>query len=118
MRLTDFKALTFDCYGTLIDWEDRHGRSLKPLTSQAKAPLGRNAILEAHAAMSRSQQVCRPGKDLPRAARDRLQAPRRGMGICRDLVGLPALWPERAVLGRHFPIAQLRSSISRSTTNW
>ena len=21
MRLTDFKALTFDCYGTLIDWE-------------------------------------------------------------------------------------------------
>ncbi len=21
MRLQDFKALTFDCYGTLIDWE-------------------------------------------------------------------------------------------------
>ena len=21
MRLTDFKVLTFDCYGTLIDWE-------------------------------------------------------------------------------------------------
>ena len=21
MKLTDFKALTFDCYGTLIDWE-------------------------------------------------------------------------------------------------
>jgi FMN phosphatase YigB (HAD superfamily) len=21
MRLSDFKVLTFDCYGTLIDWE-------------------------------------------------------------------------------------------------
>ena len=21
MRLSDFKALTFNCYGTLIDWE-------------------------------------------------------------------------------------------------
>ena len=21
MKLTDFKALAFDCYGTLIDWE-------------------------------------------------------------------------------------------------
>jgi 2-haloacid dehalogenase len=21
MKLTDFKVLTFDCYGTLIDWE-------------------------------------------------------------------------------------------------
>ena len=23
-RLTDYRVLTFDCYGTLIDWEDRH----------------------------------------------------------------------------------------------
>ena len=28
MRLTDFKALTFDCYGTLIDWEGGLGTFL------------------------------------------------------------------------------------------
>ena len=32
MRLTDFKVLTFDCYGTLIDWETGMVEALKPLT--------------------------------------------------------------------------------------
>ncbi|HMC46261.1 MAG TPA: haloacid dehalogenase, partial [Caballeronia sp.] len=31
MRLTDFKALTFDCYGTLIDWERGITAGLMPL---------------------------------------------------------------------------------------
>ena len=30
MRLTDFKVLTFDCYGTLIDWETGMVEALKP----------------------------------------------------------------------------------------
>ena len=32
-RLTDFKVLTFDCYGTLIDWESGMLEALKPLTN-------------------------------------------------------------------------------------
>jgi 2-haloacid dehalogenase len=31
MRLTDFKVLTFDCYGTLIDWETGIFHALRPL---------------------------------------------------------------------------------------
>lgn len=31
MRLTDFKVLTFDCYGTLIDWETGMIEALRPL---------------------------------------------------------------------------------------
>ena len=31
MKLTDFKALTFDCYGTLIDWETGMVEGLQPL---------------------------------------------------------------------------------------
>ena len=31
MRLQDFKALTFDCYGTLIDWESGIFSALRPL---------------------------------------------------------------------------------------
>ncbi len=30
-RLTDFSALTFDCYGTLIDWETGIWDALQPL---------------------------------------------------------------------------------------
>jgi hypothetical protein len=36
--------------------------ALKPLTSQAKAPLTRNVILEAHARHESSQQLQTPGK--------------------------------------------------------
>jgi FMN phosphatase YigB (HAD superfamily) len=30
MRLTDFNVLTFDCYGTLIDWETGILNALRP----------------------------------------------------------------------------------------
>jgi 2-haloacid dehalogenase len=62
MRLTDFKVLTFDCYGTLIDWETGMVEALKPLTGRAKTPLSRNAILEAHARHEAAQQLQTPGK--------------------------------------------------------
>ena len=35
MRLTDFKALSFDCYGTLIDWETGLSAALGPLAKRA-----------------------------------------------------------------------------------
>lgn len=62
MRLTDFKVLTFDCYGTLIDWETGMVEALKSLTGRTKAPLGRNAVLEAHARHEAAQQLQTPGK--------------------------------------------------------
>ena len=49
MRLTAFKALTFDVYGTLIDWESGMIAALKPLTEQIGGGLSDDAILEAHA---------------------------------------------------------------------
>jgi 2-haloacid dehalogenase len=62
MRLTDFKVLTFDCYGTLIDWESGMVEALKPLTSKVPRPLARNDILEAHARHESSQQLQTPTK--------------------------------------------------------
>ncbi|HET9429327.1 MAG TPA: haloacid dehalogenase type II [Allosphingosinicella sp.] len=35
MRLTDFRALSFDCYGTLIDWETGLSAALAPLSRRA-----------------------------------------------------------------------------------
>jgi len=36
MNLTDFKALSFDCYGTLIDWETGLWSSLQPLVEHSR----------------------------------------------------------------------------------
>ena len=62
MRLTDFKALTFDCYGTLIDWETGMTEALRPLTGRLTKPLSRNEVLEAHARHESEQQAQTPGK--------------------------------------------------------
>jgi 2-haloacid dehalogenase len=61
-KLTDFKALTFDCYGTLIDWETGMIEALKPLTGKAPRQLTRDEILAAHARHESSQQVQTPTK--------------------------------------------------------
>ena len=62
MRLTDFKALTFDCYGTLIDWESGMMRALGGLTRKSKRNLTRDQILEAHARHESAQQRQTPAK--------------------------------------------------------
>lgn len=62
MKLTDFKALTFDCYGTLIDWESGMVQALTPLTSRVGRPLSRNEILEAHARHESAQQRYTPAR--------------------------------------------------------
>ena len=62
MRLSDFKVLTFDVYGTLIDWESGMVEGLKPLTSQVSRALSRDDILEAHAFHESSTQTQTPAK--------------------------------------------------------
>src|SRR5581483_3746426 len=62
MLLTDFDALTFDCYGTLIDWESGMVEALKGLTDRATRPLSRDEILEAHARHESSQQRYTPAR--------------------------------------------------------
>jgi 2-haloacid dehalogenase len=56
MRLADFKVLTFDCYGTLIDWEPGILSGLEPLTRRVRSPMTREQILEAFARHEFSQQ--------------------------------------------------------------
>lgn len=62
MKLSDFKVLTFDVYGTLIDWESGMIAFLQPLTSQVSQPLSRNDILEAHAFYESNTQRWTPNK--------------------------------------------------------
>jgi 2-haloacid dehalogenase len=65
MRLSDFSVLTFDCYGTLIDWETGIGEALAPWLVRAGVSLGRDRILEAFAELESAQQVATPSLRYP-----------------------------------------------------
>lgn len=62
MRLSDFKALTFDVYGTLIDWESGIVHALEPLLKQTKHTLTRDDVLSAHAFHESTTQKQTPTK--------------------------------------------------------
>ena len=93
MRLSDFKALTFDCYGTLIDWESGMIAALKPLTDQVGPGLVRDAILEAHARHESAQQRQTPQLRY----RDLLAVVYRRLA---EEWGLAAAWEDCAAYGR------------------
>ena len=65
MKLTDFGVLTFDCYGTLIDWETGIYQALGPLIAAAGREMGRNEALEAFADVESSQESETPGMLYP-----------------------------------------------------
>ncbi|WP_198086521.1 haloacid dehalogenase type II [Variovorax sp. E3] len=56
MKLSDFKALTFDCYGTLIDWESGIFNALAPLVAKGAASKTRDEVLENFARHESAQE--------------------------------------------------------------
>lgn len=93
MRLADFKALAFDVYGTLIDWESGMVAGLKPLTSRVAHSLSRNEILEAHAFHESTTQRQTPAKhyaELLAVVYKRLA----------EEWGVPVLWDECVAYGQ------------------
>lgn len=60
MRLTDFKAVSFGCYGTLIDRESGVYAALRPLLSAGNITLHRHDVLAAFARYEAAQQAKTP----------------------------------------------------------
>jgi len=60
MRLNDFKVLTFDCYGTLIDWETGILNALRPLLTRGAAERSRDEILASFARYEAAQEAETP----------------------------------------------------------
>jgi 2-haloalkanoic acid dehalogenase type II len=86
MKLSDFAALSFDCYGTLVDWESGIHTALAPLLSRADTGLSRNAALEAFASFESRQQALTPAmtySDLLAEVHGQLAA---AWGVPRDTV--------------------------------
>ena len=62
-KLSEYKVLAFDVYGTLIDWESGMVEALKP--SQIASPrLTRDEALEAHAYHESTTQLWTPNKSI------------------------------------------------------
>jgi len=60
MRLTDFKVLTFDCYGTLIDWETGILHALRPLLRSSPVERSREDVLASFARHETAQEAETP----------------------------------------------------------
>ncbi len=62
MKLTDYKLLTFDTYGTLIDWETGIFDALEPLRDKLPIRLDRDEVLELFAEFELGQQSENPSQ--------------------------------------------------------
>lgn len=66
LRLSDFKVLTFDCYGTLIDWESGIWDALQPLlASSGRRDITRSLALEAYSELEHRQEIDTPDMPYP-----------------------------------------------------
>ncbi|HKX07020.1 MAG TPA: haloacid dehalogenase type II [Stellaceae bacterium] len=74
MNLRAFKALTFDCYGTLIDWEGGILAELKPWVSASGHKLTDDQILEAFGETESACELATPSKLYPGILADTFRA--------------------------------------------
>lgn len=63
--LDQFEALSFDCYGTLIDWETGLLAALEPLLVRARPRPATNDVLEAYAAEESAAEETYPSDPYP-----------------------------------------------------
>jgi 2-haloacid dehalogenase len=87
MKLTDFKALTFDCYGTLIDWETGIWSALQPLLCEGRLDIERENALTTFGLFEMEQQEQTPSlcySDLLAVVHARL-AEVWGSNVCAEL---------------------------------
>jgi 2-haloalkanoic acid dehalogenase type II len=96
VKLSDFEVLTFDCYGTLIDWETGMLDALRPLTDRVEPSLTRNQVLEAHARHESAQQRFTPAK----LYRELLPVVYKRLA---EEWGAAATWEECLAYGRSIP---------------
>jgi 2-haloacid dehalogenase len=75
MNLTDFRVLSFDCYGTLIDWETGITDGLRRLVTRSSKQLQRDAVLQSysrHEAAVEEETPAMPYPEVLKTVYDRL----------------------------------------------
>jgi 2-haloalkanoic acid dehalogenase type II len=127
MRLADFDALSFDCYGTLIDWEAGILATLRPWAGRHGLAVGDDALLAEFSRIEPDLQAARPATLYP----DILAEAFRGLGrhfgrsvsdhearafgrSVQDWPAFPDSAAALAYLKRHYKLAIL-SNIDRAS---
>ena len=120
MRISDFSALTFDCYGTLVDWESGMLAALAPWLERSGLVLDESVLLAAygrHETVIQQEQPGLPYSDVVAKVLGRManefdksasQEEMQGFG---SSVGLWPPFPDShdalAYLGQHFKLVAI-----------
>lgn len=94
--LREYRALSFDVYGTLIDWESGMLAGLRPLTDRLRTQMPDDALLEMHARHESAAQAVTPGRRYPELL---ATVYRR----CAEELGLPVSWEDCERYGASVP---------------
>ena len=116
-KLTGYRVLTFDCYGTLIDWETGIWDALQPLIMRSgRSDVTRDAALLGFAKHEHRHQSSSPGLRYPKL----LARVHRSMA---ESLGMPRARPSTkhsakpCPCGRHSPTPPTPSASSSVTTS-
>jgi 2-haloacid dehalogenase len=96
MKFTDFDALSFDCYGTLIDWEAGIAAVLAPWAARCGLDLDQEQLLAAYAAAEEQAELEHPSE----LYRDILARSFRSVG---NELGAPVTEEDAAALASSVP---------------
>jgi 2-haloalkanoic acid dehalogenase type II len=127
MQLSDFAALTFDCYGTLIDWETGILAALRPWRRRAGIAADDDQLLALFGEIESSVQAAYPTMLYPQTLATTIQEMGARFGAPASQVEANAFgdsvkdWPAfpdsaaaLAYLGQHYRLAVL-SNIDRAS---
>jgi 2-haloacid dehalogenase len=127
VRLTDFEALSFDCYGTLIDWEAGLSAVLTPWARERGLPLTGQQLLTAYAPLEARVEAEHPADLYPDVLARSMRLLGRELGAevtaedAARLAGSVPDWPAfadshdaLAALGRRFKLIIL-SNVDRAS---
>jgi 2-haloacid dehalogenase len=127
MRLEHFSALTFDCYGTLIDWEAGILAALRPWAAARRVTADDEELLAAFAQAESRREVADPTAPYPRILAGVLEdlGERFGADVSREeaeaFAGSVKDWPAfpdspegLAYLQRHYKLV-IVSNVDRAS---
>ena len=118
MRLSDFSVLTFDCYGTLIDWETGIATALAPWLERAGVRVERDRLLETFAEIESAQQAATPAMRYSELLAEVHRGLAERFGLAPDADGRARSSAPRSRTGRRFPTRPRRSPTCNGTTSW
>ena len=117
LRLTDYRVLTLDCYGTLIDWEIGIWDALQPLIMHnGRSDVTRETALRAFAQFENRHEHATPGLRYPELLAQVHRSLTKSFGLETN-VDLDAAFGASVPHWPAFPAPPMRYVFSSGTTS-